>query len=51
MNGLHFTNKTTLTDFWVKRAAERQSIWGPPIDPTVALVEFEERFLPYAEPR
>lgn len=45
----HFTNKTALADFWKKPAAERQAIWGDPIDPVDALAEFDERYLP--EPR
>jgi hypothetical protein len=47
----HFTNKTALAEFWAKPAAERQTIWGAPIDPTIALAEFEERFLPHAKLR
>jgi hypothetical protein len=45
----HFTNKTALADFWAKPEAERQAIWGNPVDPMVALTEFEERFLPPAQ--
>ncbi|OMI09501.1 hypothetical protein BSN85_16370 [Bradyrhizobium brasilense] len=42
----HFTNKTALSAFWAKPAAERIAIWGPPIDPMDALKEFDERYLP-----
>ena len=42
----HFTNKAALADFWKKPAAERQAIWGDPIDPIDALAEFDERYLP-----
>jgi hypothetical protein len=42
----HFTNKTALTAFWALTAAERQAIWGQPIDPTAALADFDERYLP-----
>jgi hypothetical protein len=42
----HFTNKATLAAFWAKPAAERQAIWGAPIDPLEALAEFDEPFLP-----
>jgi hypothetical protein len=45
----HFTNKTALAEFWARPAAERQAIWGPPIDPMVALAEFDERYFPHAE--
>jgi hypothetical protein len=46
---LYFTSKTTLAEFWAKPAAERQAIWGPPIDPLHALVDFDERYLPIAQ--
>ena len=42
----HFTSKTALAAFWAKPAADRQAIWGDPIDPMDALVEFDERYLP-----
>jgi hypothetical protein len=42
----HFTNKAALARFWAKTAAERQAIWGDPIDPMDALAEFDERHLP-----
>jgi hypothetical protein len=42
----YFTNRAALADFWGKPAAERQAIWGAPIDPLEALAEFDERFLP-----
>jgi hypothetical protein len=45
----YFTSKTTLAEFWAKPAAERQAIWGPPIDPLHALVDFDERYLPAAQ--
>jgi hypothetical protein len=45
----HFTNKAALADFWAKPEPERQAIWGDPVDPMVALAEFEERFLPPAQ--
>lgn len=41
----HFTNKAALAGFWAKPEAERQTIWGPPVDPMVALAEFDERYL------
>ena len=46
----HFTNKPALAAFWAKPAAERQAIWGDPVDPMVALAEFDERYLPVFEP-
>jgi hypothetical protein len=45
----HFTNKAALAEFWAKPDAERQAIWGDPIDPMVALKEFDERHLPPAQ--
>jgi hypothetical protein len=42
----HFTSRAALTAFWAKPAAERESIWGAPIDPKAALAEFDERYLP-----
>lgn len=41
-----FTSKASLAGFWAKPAPERQAIWGTPIDPMDALIEFDERFLP-----
>lgn len=44
----HFTSKASLAVFWAKPAAERQAIWGSAIDPSEALNNFDERFLPDA---
>jgi hypothetical protein len=44
----HFTSKASLTGFWAKPAAERQAIWGIPVDLLEALKDFDERFLPDA---
>ena len=45
----HFTNKAALANFWAKPEDERQAIWGDPIDPMLALAEFDERYLPPAQ--
>jgi len=44
----HFTSKASLTEFWAKPAAERQTIWGRAIDPKESLAEFDERYIPDA---
>jgi hypothetical protein len=46
----HFTNKAALAAFWAKPAAERQAIWGNPVDPMDALAEFDELYLPEFQP-
>jgi hypothetical protein len=41
----HFANTESLASFWKLAANERQQIWGEPIDPTVALADFDPQYI------
>jgi hypothetical protein len=41
----HFANTTSLGAFWSLPMAERQDIWGDPIDPLVALDGYDQKFV------
>ncbi len=37
----HFGNEPALKDFWAQPLAERQKIWGEPIDPLASIADFD----------
>ena len=39
----HFANTSTLAKFWGLTAADRQRIWGDPIDPLDAIADFDPK--------
>ena len=41
----HFGNTAALRKFWALLAAERQEIWGEPIDPMVSVTDFDPKYL------
>jgi len=41
----HFANTSALARFWALTAAERQKIWGDPINPMDALADFDPRYI------
>jgi hypothetical protein len=41
----HFANTPALAKFWAMTAAERQQIWGDPIDPMDAIVDFDPKYI------
>jgi hypothetical protein len=45
----HFANTTALQAFWALDDQQRRMLWGPPIDPTDALAEFDPRYISDAQ--
>jgi hypothetical protein len=41
----HFANTPALAKFWALSPAERQKIWGGPIDPMEALKDFDPKYI------
>ena len=41
----HFANTELLASFWKRAPNERQQIWGEPVDPTVALADFDPQYI------
>ena len=41
----HFANRAELENFWALKPAERQKIWGLPVDPGAALPDIDPRML------
>jgi hypothetical protein len=41
----HFANTTALERFWALNAQERRAIWGNPLDPKAAVVDFDPDFI------
>jgi hypothetical protein len=41
----HFANTSALAQFWSQPAAERQKIWGDPIDPLQAVADFDPKYI------
>jgi hypothetical protein len=41
----HFASRVELENFWELKPAERQKIWGSPVDPGAALPDFDPRML------
>jgi hypothetical protein len=41
----HFANTTALAKFWGLDSGERRKIWGDPIDPLLALREFDPQYI------
>ena len=41
----HFANRAALSAFWALPAPDRQKIWGAPIDPLVAVSDFDPKFI------
>ena len=41
----YFANTSALAKFWALPPAERQKIWGNPIDPLTATAEFDPQFI------
>lgn len=41
----HFANTSALATFWALPPAERQQIWGDPIDPAAALADFDPKYI------
>lgn len=41
----HFANTPALAKFWGLSESERQRIWGDPIDPMDAIVDFDPKYI------
>jgi hypothetical protein len=41
----HFANASALAKFWELTPAERQEIWGDPIDPMPAIADFDPKYI------
>jgi hypothetical protein len=41
----HFANTTSLGAFWSLPDPERKRIWGEPIDPMVALADYDPKYI------
>lgn len=41
----HFANTAALSKFWALKAAERQQIWGNPIDPMDAVADLDPKYI------
>ena len=41
----HFANTTALGHFWALPPNDRQGIWGDPVDPMVAIAEFDPTYI------
>ncbi len=41
----HFANTPALAKFWALPAAERQKIWGAPIDPMAAIADLDPKYI------
>ena len=41
----YFGNTAGLTQFWAMQKADQQALWGQPVNPLNALVDFEEKYL------
>jgi len=41
----HFGNTPALTRFWSLTPAERQKVWGAPLNPMTAIADFDPRFI------
>jgi hypothetical protein len=41
----HFANRAALSVFWALPAPDRQKIWGTPIDPLVAIADFDPKYI------
>ena len=41
----HFANTSALARFWALAVAERQQIWGDPIDPMDAVADFDPKYI------
>ncbi len=41
----HFANTTSLAAFWALPKANREAIWGKPIDPIVSFTDFDTKFI------
>jgi hypothetical protein len=41
----HFANTAALARFWALTAAEQRKIWGDPIDPMHAIVDFDPKYI------
>jgi hypothetical protein len=41
----HFANTELLASFWKRAPDERQQIWGEPVDPMMALADFDPQYI------
>jgi hypothetical protein len=41
----HFANTSALAQFWSRPTAEREKIWGHPIDPMQAVADFDPKYI------